>query len=212
MNDFPDDFPDEFPGDDGPDLDAPALIWEPAPVRGYASAQYLDNVEDVWELKRGISVAERFPSDAAFRMDPAYPRDVRLPDVLYNLDSLLVVARDAAEAAGLAEAAHLELLDVAVYNHKDRPTERAYVIVNPLGTVDCLDLGASQVEMNPIDPDLISVCYGLAVDADRLDPERSVFRPTHLPTRLFVTAEQMHRLQAEAPVGSAFSSPATYTL
>jgi len=214
MTDYPDpdDFPDEFPGDDGLDPDAPALIWEPEAAPGYATVQYLEGVEDVWELKRGLSVTERFPDDAAFRMNPAFPREVRLPDVVYNLDSLLVVARDAAKDVGLTEAPHIELLDVAVYNHKGRLAERPYVIVNPLGTVDCLDLEASEVEMNPVDPDLVSVCRGLVLDPGRLDPERPVFRPTHLPTRLLVTPEWMGRLQAGAPVGSSFWSPGTYAL
>ena len=69
------------------------LVWAANPAGGYCGLKYLENVADSYELKKGISRAHDFPENACFHMDDSHPKQIKLADNVYNLDSLPVISK-----------------------------------------------------------------------------------------------------------------------
>jgi hypothetical protein len=162
------------------------LAWRADPTQGFCSLKYLENVDDSYELKRGISRSAGFPADACFHMDPAHPKQIRLGDQLYNLDGLVVVSAAVREFIEARQPPHTEFLPVTVFNHKGRPVEDEYFVVNPLAVPDCIDKQNSTIEWNDIDPELICSCFDLVLLPDQIDDDLLLFRPKHMPTIVMV--------------------------
>jgi hypothetical protein len=103
------------------------------------------------DTKRGRSVAETWPADAAIHLRKSSGR--KLTDVLSTIKNNLFVSarvRDviAKHCAGIA----VEYLPFQLFDHRKRLLSRDYVIVNPLGSLDCLDLKASNILWDEDDP------------------------------------------------------------
>src|SRR5437870_4975431 len=80
----------------------------------------LREVEKQWQLFEGVSRAKDFPDDASFRMDPSFPKDIRLEDSIRNDDSLLVVSERVKDFLKAEKVPGQEMLPVAIFNHKGR--------------------------------------------------------------------------------------------
>lgn len=74
-------------------------------------------------------------------------------DYVSNTDNMLILRRACAEAivAGFAVGEH-ELLPARLINEKQRVHADEYVILNPLGKLDCLHRERSDMEQNVEDP------------------------------------------------------------
>ena len=158
------------------------VIWEANPAGGYCTLEYLKNVEDSHELKRGNSRADGFPSDACFKMDSSHPKEIKLADNVYNLDRMLVVSKKLKDFVESKKPSFTEFLAVAIYNHKGRVASKDYFIINPFKIQDCIDKDKSKLMWNKIDPDLISGCYKMVINPEKIDKGLLLFRPKHLPT------------------------------
>jgi hypothetical protein len=158
------------------------VIWRANPVAGFCGLGPLQNVDDAFELKRGISREQGFPQNAEFHMDPAHPTSVKLGDNLYTLENVLVISKPLQEFLASREPLETEFLPVSIINHKGRVASPDYFIVNPLSVQDCIDQGQSKIEYNPIEKDLISVCEQLVLDDQRIDARYILFRPRFMPT------------------------------
>lgn len=181
------------------------VVWEADPSGTFCTLGALENVEDEYELKRGISRASGFPGDALFAMDPAYPRDIQLADNIYNLEGLPVVSSGLKELIAGREPIATEFLRVSIVNHKGRVASDAYYIVNPFEPVDCIDREASDIEWNEIDRELISSCFGLVLDESRIDFERLLFRPLYLPTIVLVRGDLADEISEAGFTGLRFT-------
>ncbi len=180
-------------------------IWEANPSGTFCTLGPLENVEDEFEIKRGVSRAEGFPSDASFEMDPAYPKDIQLADNIYNLEGLPVVSKGLKEVVEGRQPKETEFLQVAIINHKGRVASDEYYILNPYGTVDCIDKEESDIEWNEIEKDLISSCFGLVLDESRVDFERLMFRPRYVPTIVLVRGDLADELTEAGFSGLRFT-------
>jgi hypothetical protein len=181
------------------------VVWEADPSGSFCTLDALENVEDEFELKRGISREAGFPGDAFFAMDPAYPKDIQLPDNVYNLEGLPVVSTQLKTMIAQREPPETEFLRVAIVNHKGRVASSDYFIVNPFGLVECVDLESSDIEWNEIDRELISSCFGLVLDEERIDFDRLIFRPRYLPTVVLVREDMADELTQAGFTGLRFT-------
>lgn len=158
------------------------LVWEANPAGGFCTLEYLKNVDDPHELKRGTSRIDGFPSNACFHMDKSHPKEIKLPDNIYNLDRMVVVSRKLKKLVEDRKPLDTEFLPVTIVNHKGRVASEDYFIVNPYRIQECIELDKSDIDWNPIDAELISSCFELVIDKARIDPELLLFRPKHMPT------------------------------
>jgi len=183
----------------------PYYVWETNSQGGFATLLALENVEDSYELKRGCPRANGWPADAAFRMNPSYPRQVKLADTVRNRDSVPVASAQFHDLLFSFAPADTEFLPVTIYNHKGRVASDAYVVVNPYRVVDCIDREASDLMWNEIDPELISGCFRLVLDPARLDPSLALFRPRYMPTRVLVREDVVRAAAAAGLTGLRFT-------
>lgn len=180
------------------------LVWEVDPTGGYCALKYLGNVTDEYELKRGISRAKGFPSDACFHMDDSHPKDVKLADNVYNLDRMLVVSKQLKEFVESKKPKLTEFLPVTIYNHKGKIASRDYFIINPFNIQDCIDKEKSKIRWNKIDPELISSCFKLVIIPDKIDDSLVLFRPKNMPTIVMVREDLTKAISNEGFTGIRF--------
>jgi len=162
------------------------LVWQANPAGGYCTLEYLKNVDDPHELKRGESRGQGFPSDACFHMDKSHPKEIKLPDNIYNLDRMIVVSQKLKELVDSKKSPYTEFLPVTIINHKGRVASKDYFVVNPYRVEDCIALDQSDIDWNPIDSELISACFELVINEKRIDQGLLLFRPKYIPTIVMV--------------------------
>lgn len=133
-------------------------------------------VSNDWDLKKGISMADNFPGDAFFAMDPRYPKDVRLCDSLINLSDHLVVSRRVVEFLKNRELQNTEYLRTKIINHKGRVASDEYYVVNLTKLQDCLDKERSGCKWSEIIPSDIVEVDELVLDESKIDTDVQLFR------------------------------------
>jgi hypothetical protein len=147
---------------------------------------------------RGLPVADLFPEDARIVMSKKY-KGVKLDSLLGNTKSYLIVKQPVRKVieAHCAKAA-IEYLPFTLYNQKKRVQSKDYVIVNPIGTVDCLNLDESEIEYLDEPGDAY---HGSVVGVDRfvLDPARLKDAPA-----LFRIKEQPSEYVINEKLAAAF--------
>ena len=127
-------------------------------------------------LFHGTSLAKSFPSDAAFHMDPDFPKNLLLTDNLLNSDSAMVVSAKLADALRAQNVAKLEYLPVKIIDHKGKVASKDYSILNPLELVDCIDREKSKFRPSRILPEEIDKFDQLVLDETRIPEDRLLFR------------------------------------
>lgn len=188
------------------------VAWEAVPTGNYCTLEYLKNVDDPHELKRGISRAEGFPSEACFRMDPSHPKNIKLADNIYNLDGMLVVSERLKEFVEAKKPKSTECLPVTIYNHKGRVASSSYFVINPFKIQDCIDKEQSRLRWNKIDPDLISSCSKLVVMPDEIDDSFLLFRPKHMPTIVMAREDLAEAISDQGFAGIEFTALSDFEL
>lgn len=99
-----------------------------------------------------------------------------LPDRVANVYDLLVVRRACAEAIVAAhDLGPYELIPAVLINAKGRVHAEDYVVVNPLGKFDCLDVSRSQMGGTPDDP-YVRLGGSFCFHSTRVPPGRDIFR------------------------------------
>jgi hypothetical protein len=152
------------------------LIWGVAPVENAAVLYNLENVEDDFELTRGVSRAKDFPTDGLFKFHPDYPNNTILVDSLPNTDLLVVGSAELKSVIQEHAVPNVEFLPVKILNHKNKPVRRDYFIVHAVGLVDAIDQKESVLEWGLIDPESIDSVERLVLDEKRIPRDRQLFR------------------------------------
>lgn len=181
------------------------VAWFSNPNGPFCALTYLKDVKDSFELKRGISRADRFNSAAHFVMDPNH-RDRVLADSLYNLDRMVVVSPPLRAFIEQHEPARVEYLTVSILDHDGEVAAADYTLLNPLEVVDCIDKDRSTLSWNAIDPDLITGPEELVFDFDEVGTEElPLIRPRHLPYLVLVRQDLGEAIEGEGFGGIYFA-------
>jgi hypothetical protein len=187
------------------------VIWKTVMRDGFCVCEGLEKVEDTHELKRGASMADRFPADARFSMDPDYPKDIKLGDTIRNDDGLILVSKRLKETIEAGGIDKVEFLQVTIINHKGRLASTEYFIVNPVEIRDAIDLHQSDVQWNAINPNLISSCSRLVLDDEKIDPNLKMWRLKFFPRRVLVRRDLADAILTEQFTGVAFTEVADFS-
>ncbi|MBC8145219.1 MAG: hypothetical protein H7X80_06505, partial [bacterium] len=69
------------------------FAWDFKPTGTDCVLEEIQNVDNPFDLSSGIQLAESFPKDASFVMNPSFPKNVRLSDNISNLEDLPLVSK-----------------------------------------------------------------------------------------------------------------------
>jgi hypothetical protein len=110
---------------------------------------FLDNVpvgteSKTFRMAEGIEIEADYPKDARVYMDNRNP-GIKLPSLIGNTNSFLIVSGSVKNVIERMNTGTIEYLPVSIYNHKKRLASSDYFIINPIGSLDCLDLNASEI-------------------------------------------------------------------
>ena len=151
-----------------------------------------DGTEELtYRMARGFRMGDEYPSDARVRMARKYP-GFQTPSIIGNTNSFLIVDR---QVKGIIEACcenEIEWLPLSIYDHRDSLASADHFIANPIGSVDCLDLGASTVVYSGQD---IARVNDHVIDAERAKEGGHLFRIKDDPRRYVISDVLAERLQ-----------------
>lgn len=161
---------------------------------------YLDDfVEGIkiesWRVGRGERVGSLYPEDAKIFMRPENP-GIQLSSLLGNSESMLIASRDFKEAIEKhCATVEIEYLPFTLYDHRKRPYSRDYFIINPIGTVDCLDLATSDIVWDTEKPDTLLRLREPVLDREKTRTAPQLFRLHRSPQTYVVGLDLAKEMQ-----------------
>lgn len=171
-------------------------VWGKVKPGQYACRlQFLQNVEDDYELLQGVSRISKWPTDAIFQMNESFPNNLKIEDFIFNINSVLVVSERVRTIFPEDLNINIEYLPVTIINHKGREIKESYYVLNLTILQECIDLNQSEVKFNRIDPDRISIVKKLVIDESRIDQELSIFRMARYPVLPIFHKNAMNKIK-----------------
>lgn len=187
------------------------LVWRPGSYEdGICVLQGTEGVENSFEIKEGVSRLAGWPTDASAPMDKSFPKDIGLADSLIGCIHVVISKRVRAFLEGEA-VENVEFLPITIVNHKGRIASKDYFILNPLQSVDCIDMGASQAEKDSLDPGMIQGVNQLVLREDAVPKDAMVFRTKYWPGKILIRRDLADRMNEAGLTGLYFIEPAEYT-
>lgn len=142
-------------------------------------------------------------NDVRFHMDVKFPTQRGLADYVKNLHGDVVVsARLKHLVAGMQPA--LQSLPIAIVDHDGAVASADYWCLNPCPLFDAIDLAASEVTWNAIDPTEISGCEQLVLDEGRVPADRHLFRLAQLRSEVVMSSMLVDAIKAAGMTGIKF--------
>lgn len=140
---------------------------------------YPEGVElNRYKFGKGEAFGDDYPDDPRIYMNKK-ERGLKLPSVVGNTRSMLIVHRDVKKIIEKNDPGPIEFLPLHIYNHKKRLASDEFFVVNPLGTWDCLDLDASEIDY--LDGKVADVLE-LVLDRKKLEKAPDLFRVKEDPS------------------------------
>ena len=169
---------------------APSKIAALGEIQGVPS-DWLD------KMRYGLPLPGKWPKAARFDMRPDKPRDTKLADMHSNRSSLVVIGPRILPL--VRDLPTIELLPVAIHDHKGKVASADYHVVHTTHMLDCIDVEASGAERHispsKYDPDELMRWNHLTLTAgDHAIPK--VFRFKHVPGRIFVREDLAMAIEA----------------
>jgi hypothetical protein len=155
----------------------------------YCRLKFLEDFEDTHKLYKGWPLTGEWPRNALFRMDPDFKKRIMLSDHLLNLNRVIVASKRLQEFFLAEKVPNIELLPVTIYDHKKRIASKEYAIIHLVTTQDCIDVKASGVSWNQINPEDIRTMERMVIDESKVDESAVVFRAKGLGNHIFLTRE-----------------------
>lgn len=186
------------------------LVWVPGSFgRGICVLSGAKGFEDAFEIDEGVSRAADWPAGAHATMSKKFPKDIKLADSLVGCTHVVISVRvkNVLEEAG---ASNIEFLPLQIINHKGRIASPDYFILNPLESIDCIDMAASGAKMNPLDPGTMYGVAQLVLREDAVPPKTLVFRTKSWTGVILIRRELAAKLLEAGLTGLRFIEPSEY--
>ncbi|WP_163786508.1 imm11 family protein [Myxococcus vastator] len=97
-----------------------------------------------YKIGKGLKLGTDYPEDSRVYMADRYT-GIQLSDLIENACGMLIVSKRIKETFERVNKGPVEYLPLTICNHKKRVASTEHFIINPLGTVDCLNLKASTI-------------------------------------------------------------------
>jgi len=140
------------------------------------------------QFTEGVRCRDTYPATARIGMDPEWPA-IQLGGVVANTSRILVVheALKTLIQAAMKPQDEIEFMPLMILNHKGRVSSQAYFIVNPIGTLDCLDQKRSKFVYTSIG-ELFRV-EKYVLDSTKIAWEPAIFRPKEEPGEYIINGK-----------------------
>ena len=112
-----------------------------------------ENGPDDFNYDKGIPLLTNYPpqQDAIMKFHPHYPDNVKLYDFVESMNSFHVVNSKVKQLFQDLNIEKLEFLPIRLWDHKNNMASDDYFILNPLGSVDFIDMEKSEYRMGRLD-------------------------------------------------------------
>lgn len=120
-------------------------------------------------------MGDDYPESVRFIMQPGCP-GIRLATLIGNSVNYLIVHKAFVDIVKNTNCGEIEFWPMEIINHKGRCHSRDYWIINPIGTIDCMDEQASQVTHSKSTPGRLLSIEKLVLREDRLANAPDIFR------------------------------------
>ena len=186
------------------------VVWRSCYEEGLCVIGNPHGLEDQFPLLDGVPLLTGWPEKVTCKMSPKYPKDIQLADNLYGCSYPIVSGRIKEQIAAADGGGQIEFLPVTILNHKGRVASTGYYFLNPVGSVDCIDIDKSRVKWNAIDNTVISSFEQLVLKEDAIPPGVAVFRPKHRTQTILASRSLADRLEADGFTGLYFMEPSQF--
>jgi hypothetical protein len=143
----------------------------------------------------GTPVAPEFPADAKIYLSKQSP-GIKLSSFLGNIQNWLVGSSELKAAIEKHCKTGIEYLPFTLYDHRKRVYSKDYFIINPLGTLDCLDMKASKIAWSKKIPDEIIEIDEHVLDRKKVQNAPQLFRIDRDPMVYVVGVELVREFKA----------------
>ena len=144
----------------------------------------IENYSGEGRLYRGERAGSEYPPDARIYLQIESP-GLKLRSLLGNTACYLIINTELKTILETLDLGQVEILPFTLYDHRKRPLSKDYWIVNPLGTFDCVNRAASEIEFWDEDPTKIVGVDKLVFDAKKLEGAPDLFRVPESPYEYF---------------------------
>ena len=149
---------------------------------------------DSWRTGEGTRVGDILPKDARIYMDKEN-LGIQLSSLIGNTQQMIIVHKDVHDIIRKhCGDEKVEYIPFTLYDHRKRVHSRDYVIINPLGTFDCLDFEASTVARMEDDPETILDVYEHVLDRKKMKNAPPLFRVDKNPSTYVLNFELLKEL------------------
>lgn len=139
-------------------------------------------------LHTGAQLGDKYPENAKIYMSKESP-GVKLSSLLGNVKNFLIVSRAFKEVVEKLSREKVEYLPFTLCDHRKRVRSQDYFILNPLGSLDCLDLKKSNIKWDQDDPTKIIRIREHVLDRKKVKDALPLFRIAQDPTAYVVGVE-----------------------
>jgi len=150
-------------------------------------SSYVENIGlAAYRPAKGKRVGEKYPENAEIHLQPEDP-GIKLSSLIGNTKSYLIVNTAVKETIVefcSQNETEIELLQFTLVNHKKRVHSKDYWIINPIGTFDCVNRSASEIEF--LDDEIVGVDK-YVFDPKRLEKAPHLFRVPEEPRGYFIS-------------------------
>ncbi len=157
-----------------------------------------------YEYDEGEPLLKNYPSrDKAIMVFNSvhYPDQSKLYDILPALDAVLVVNSKVKNVLDKMNIDNVEYLPIRLWGHQKEPVSDDYYILNPLGSVNFIDMKKSDYDMSALDEGQIQRIRKLVIDRDKIPQEVKIFRATTKMDQLFIHDDLRVTLENEGIQG-----------
>jgi hypothetical protein len=154
---------------------------------------------DGWDFcaSQGEPMAEHYPPNGHVVISERY--GLRLTDFVSNTLNYVIASRGMKEVIEAHSNVAIEYLPLSIFNPRKRLQSADYWIVNPIGTVDCVDLDHSVVLRGEETGLITFITEYQFLEARLRDTQPSILRPKETPWEVFLdepTARGLHAIKA----------------
>jgi hypothetical protein len=177
------------------------VVYTPVPGPKFCGLSTVTNFTDSFKKGRKL---EPWPADVRFCMDPNHPKSNQLADCHTNFSSAIVVSKRLKDFIEAEQIAHVEYLPISIVDHKGNVASADYFVINPYRLQDCIDQTASKITWNAIDPTLMSACYNMTIDEERISADAKIFRLEHYPSKVLFARALADKIREAKFTGVTF--------
>jgi hypothetical protein len=150
-------------------------------------------------MRSGERIGDHYPANLKVRLDKRSP-GIKLQALLGNTLSYLMLNTEAKDVILGVCKCEIEVLPFVLYNHKNRIHSKDYWILNPIGTIDCVNRAASNIQYSKDDGTKI-IGVGLTPGSLVFDPKKlakapDLFRVPEEPARMFISQTLAQAIKA----------------